>query len=96
MNDKTKSLELDSNSSQQQRQRIRNHLNQFGSFTTAYARDYLDIPSPAPRVFELRHNEGLNIQSVWTTDTTAQGYKHRFVNYILKSGVYNEGVANDE
>lgn len=31
---------------------------------TIQARDDLDIPSPAPRVFELRHDEGYNIETV--------------------------------
>jgi hypothetical protein len=89
------SHDANSNTSQHQRQRIKTQLHKHGSFTTAFARDYLDIPSPAPRVFELRHNEGLNIHSVWTTDTTAQGNKHKFVRYVLKSGKYGE-VANDD
>lgn len=95
MNDITKTPDVDSNSSEHQRQRIRSYLQTHGSCTTAYARDYLDIQAPAARVFELRHNEGLNIVSVWTTDVTAQGKKHRFVNYILKSGKFME-VANDD
>lgn len=86
---------FDSNTSQHQRQRLKKQLYEHGSFTTVYARDVLDIPSPAPRVYELRHNEGLNIQSVWTTDTTAQGIKHKFVRYVLKTGKYGE-VAKDE
>ncbi len=87
--------QADFNTSQVQRQRLKNQLQKHGSFTTVYARDVLDVPSPAPRIFELRHNEGLNIQSVWTTDITVQGNKHRFVRYVLKSGKYGE-VANDE
>lgn len=95
MNNQSKSHDANSNTSQHQRQRIKNQLHEHGSFTTIYARDVLDVPSPAPRVFELRHNEGLNIQSVWTTDKTVQGIKHKFVRYVLKSGKYGE-VANDE
>lgn len=76
------------NTAQAQKQRIKNHLNKHGSFTTAFARDYLDIPSPAPRVYELRHEEKLNIESIWTTDVTAQGKKHRFVRYVLRSGEF--------
>lgn len=88
MNNQSKSLSSNSNTAQAQKQRLKNQLQEHGSFTTVYARDVLDVPSPAPRVFELRHDEGLNIQSVWTTDKTVQGVKHKFVRYVLKSGTY--------
>lgn len=46
--------------------------------TTFQARDDLDIPSPAPRIFELRHNDGYSIA---THDVYVEG--HRIAQYVL-------------
>ena len=90
MKDNIKTPSVNYSTSNKHRRLIKKQLHEHGSFTTIYARDVLDIPSPAPRIFELRHYEGLNIQSIWTTDTTVQGVKHRFVRYVLKPGTYGE------
>jgi hypothetical protein len=58
--------------------------------STIEARHELDIVSPAPRIFELRHKDRHNIQTFWTTDTNPGGRKHRVANYVLLSGQYGE------
>lgn len=63
-----------------QRQRILEHLRR-ESLTTHYARTVLDIPSPAPRVLELR-KQGYNIVTEWETVDTGKD-KHRFARYVL-------------
>ena len=60
--------------------------------STIHARDELDIMAPAPRVFELRHNRGLNIITDWKTEPTACGRNHRVAEYILLPGKW-EGKA---
>ncbi len=50
-----------SNAAADQRQRILTYLQENKRMTTLEARDQLDIPSPAPRVFELRHDYDINI-----------------------------------
>jgi hypothetical protein len=77
-----------------QRQRLFDSLLQAGpeGITTIYARECLDIIAPAPRIFELRHNEGRNIQTVRTSDINAQGCKHHVARYVLLPGKY-KGAA---
>jgi hypothetical protein len=60
--------------------------------STIHARDELDIMAPAPRVFELRHNRGLNIQTHWKTEPTACGKDHLVAEYVLLPGKW-EGKA---
>jgi len=74
--------------SSSQRQRILSYLKENGSGTTYEFRDKLDIPSPAPRIFELRHNFGKNIVSHETSGETEAGGKHRVARYVLKPGNY--------
>jgi hypothetical protein len=61
------------------------------AFTTLDARRDLNVMAPAPRIFELRHNFGHNIQttSVWQTDD--QGNRHRVALYTLHAGKWKEG-----
>ena len=42
--------------------------------------------APAPRIFELRHAQGYNIQLIWDRDRTAQGKVHSCGRYILFPG----------
>jgi len=60
--------------------------------STIYARDELDIMMPATRVFELRYDHGLNIQTHWKTLETSSGNKHRVAEYVLFPGKW-EGRA---
>lgn len=57
--------------------------------TTFEARLCLDIASPAPRVHELRHQFGLNIQTFSTNDINP-GTKglHKVARYVLLPGKY--------
>ena len=45
--------------------------------TTIEARHELDIISPAPRIYELRHNDGYNIKTIWTMAINPGGRVHR-------------------
>lgn len=62
--------------------------------TTMDARHELDIVSPAPRVFELRHVYGYNIQTHWSTEYNPGGSKHRVAKYVLLPGHW-EGASNE-
>lgn len=77
-----------------QRQRLLTALTEAGSsgITTIQARHQLNILSPAPRVHELRHWYGHNIQTIWTTETTPEGYAHRVARYVLMAGRYKEAA----
>jgi hypothetical protein len=61
--------------------------------STIYAREELDIMAPAPRVFELRNNQGLNIFTHWKTESTACGKNHRVAEYVLLAGKWKGEVA---
>ena len=58
--------------------------------TTIEARRHLDILAPAPRVYELRHNENFNIKMHWCDEITDQGITHRVARYVLHPGKYRE------
>lgn len=72
------------NSARNQRIKLTNWLIKHGSITTAQARDYLDVMSPAARIMELRR-EGVEITLVWDDWTSEHGIKHRIGRYVLKS-----------
>jgi len=82
-----------SNATAIQRQRLENYFRTHGCITTFEAQAKLDIVCPAARVYELRHQKDLNIQTHWETDHTPQGKPHRVAKYVLLSGSYKE--AND-
>lgn len=75
-----------------QRKLLKAYLQAYGRITTIDARWELNILAPAARVFELRHNEGLNILTRWRTETTYHGISHRVADYILLPGIY-QGVS---
>jgi len=56
--------------------------------TTIQARHELDILAPAPRIYELRHQLGHNIQTYWQVEETPEGKAHRVALYVLLSGKY--------
>lgn len=68
-----------------QRQKILSYLQKHGSATTVELRHELDILQPAPRVFELRHKDGHNIQTIWDEDENPNGGTHKVGRYILKT-----------
>jgi len=71
-----------------QRKRILRKLRKRGpeGLTTIQAREQIDVFAPAPRIFELRHRQGYNIQTVWSLDINAQGNEHRVARYVLFPG----------
>lgn len=58
--------------------------------STVEARKYLDILAPAPRIYELRHDENFNILTHWCDEATDQGVTHRVARYVLHPGKYKE------
>lgn len=74
--------EITGNSVEAQRQRLMDHLLQYGSTDTIEARRDLDVLHPAGRIQELR-KAGEPIQTIWTTALTEAGNVHRVARYIL-------------
>lgn len=70
-----------------QRSRLLKRL-EVAPVTTIQARHELDILAPAPRIYELRHNYGHNIQTHWQVEETPEGKPHRVALYVLLSGKY--------
>lgn len=91
MNDKT-AFSTDTNA---QRRRLLKALKEAGpkGITTIQAREDLDIMAPAPRIFELRHYFGHNIQTVDVYDENAQGNSHKCSRYVLLGGKRKGGQA---
>ncbi len=82
-----------STSTAAQRQRLREYLYKHGKITTLQARALLDIVSPAPRIFELRHDERLNIITNRRVDHTPDGSPHLVAEYVLMPGLYIDHIA---
>jgi hypothetical protein len=61
--------------------------------TTIEAREDLDIMMPATRIHELRHKQGINIQTIEVKDVTAQGHPHRCSRYVLLPGKWKGDQA---
>lgn len=70
------------NSAHNQRLKILDWLFEKGSITTAQAREYLDVMSPAPRIMELRKAD-YKIVTFWDNWTSEHGIKHRIGRYVL-------------
>lgn len=81
-----------SNSTSDQRNRLEAEIRQH-PVTTIYAREELDILAPAARIWELRHNNGLNIHTHWKSEETACGKTHSVAEYALFSGKWEGKVA---
>lgn len=79
---------------QAQCQRLIQALADAGSegFSTIQARHTLNIMMPAARVYELRHDCGRNIQTIWNMENTPEGHPHRVARYVLMPGKW-KGVA---
>ena len=58
--------------------------------STIEARHELDILAVAPRIFELRHWYGYNIQTRYTTAVNPGGCTHKVAYYMLFPGKYKE------
>lgn len=78
----TSGLDSSANSSAAQRLRVLNHLRRNGSLSTIEARHRIDCLHPAARVMELR-DRGHEILTVWTTEHTPEGRRHRIARYFL-------------
>ena len=77
----------DFNSLAAQRQRLIDRLRVHGSVDTITARRELDILGVAPRVHELRHRFGHEIDMVWVKQPTDCGRVHRVGLYVLRPTV---------
>ena len=77
-----KSTTTKSSSAADQRQRILQRL-RLAPATTIELHEELDVLAPAPRIFELRHNYGYEIDSIRVTDETKPGHKHSVAQYAL-------------
>ncbi|MCB1690900.1 MAG: helix-turn-helix domain-containing protein [Halioglobus sp.] len=87
-----KHSQCNGNSLNDQRQRVLIALRQAGSngLSTIQLREDLDVMMPGARIFELRHNHGLNIQLIWNRERNAQGNEHNCGRYILFPGMWRE------
>lgn len=75
-------------SAQNQRARLLEALQRFGSITTIEARKYLDVLSPAPRIFELRRAFGMNrIKTYRVRQASDCGKLHLVGLYVLETDV---------
>jgi hypothetical protein len=70
------------NATECQRERLRAALQQWRRLSTIEIRRDLDILHPAGRARDLRL-QGVNIQTVWTTEETQSGKPHRVGVYLL-------------
>lgn len=78
----TKQTQKNDNSLPAQRQRLLTYLKQ-KPITTLEARNELNILSPAPRVHELRHRYGFNIETALIESFSEEGYRHKIAKYTL-------------
>jgi hypothetical protein len=73
-----------SSSTNSQRQRLINHLEQYNAITTIEARELYDIMSPAPRIMELKER-GFNIVTIRINQHTDKGNHKGVARYVLFS-----------
>lgn len=76
-----------------QRKRLLAALVEAGSdgITTFQAQTELNICAPAPRIWELRHEDRRNIKTIRTVEYNVEGFPHNVAKYVLFPGNY-EGV----
>lgn len=84
-------MKTQNNTLEAQRSRLLKRL-QKKPCTTMEARHELDILGVAPRIYELRHHYGHNIQRHWTTARNPGGCNHRVAQYVLFPGKYKEAI----
>lgn len=73
------------NSVEAQRARVLAALRE-GPITTMELRNQHDVYSPPPRIFELRHRFGFQIQTEWRWDVDPEGRRHKVGRYTLIEG----------
>lgn len=71
------------NSVERQRERIKMAFALVRAISTHECREYLDVTMPNARIWELRHVEGLSINTAMVIQRTAAGRPHRFAKYFL-------------
>ena len=81
---------MDKHSTKLQCLRLRKHLEKHGYATTTEIRHKLDILQPAARIFELRHEQNLNIKRTWKITPNPGGTDHKVALYTLHEGNYKE------
>ncbi|MDI1308460.1 MAG: helix-turn-helix domain-containing protein [Methylotenera sp.] len=79
---KTTKPNFKDNSATNQCLKILDWLFEKGSITTAQAREYLDVMSPAARILQLK-KVGYQIITIWDSWTSEHGIKHRIGRYVL-------------
>lgn len=87
-------MKTQNNSAPAQRSRLLGRL-QNRPCSTVEARHELDILSAPPRIHELRHDYGYNIQTQWTYSNNPGGGRHRIAKYVLMQGKWQGGSANE-
>jgi hypothetical protein len=60
--------------------------------STVTLRHEEDALCVAPRIYELRHKYGYNIQTHWTNDNNPGGGRHRVAKYVLMPGKWQGGA----
>lgn len=60
--------------------------------TTIQARNEINVMHPGGRIYELRHQDGFNIQTLWSVEFTPDGLSHRVARYVLFPGEYGEVI----
>lgn len=83
---------MKSHATDKQRVELHNYLKTHSSATTTDIRHKLDILAPAPRIFELRHKQNLNIVTTWDVAYNPGGTHHKVARYTLMSGTYTEAT----
>jgi hypothetical protein len=94
LNEANTNVDLNDINAEAQRQRLLEALRK-SPVSTAYAREFLNIFAPAPRVYELRWDFGFNIVTNWISYEDHNGCLHRIAEYILFPGKWNGGAANE-
>jgi len=87
---KNNNRRTDFNTTSNQRNRILKRLEQ-SSCSTVDLRHQEDILGVAPRIYELRHHHGCNIQTIWVQAYNPGGGKHKVALYTLLPGKWQGG-----
>lgn len=64
-----------------QKEMVRSHLAQYGKIDDTQARDRYGIRRLGARIWDLRHNDGLPIETVQTTSKNRYGVKVTYATY---------------
>lgn len=78
----TRKIKFTDNTAHNQRIKLLDWLFEYGSITTAQAREQLDIMSPAARILELKR-AGYLIVTIWIDWVSDFAIRHRVAKYVL-------------